>query len=147
MSLSYSADDFSTPNRGAALGPLLVGAACAAVAFAGQTKLGAWLRGFLSVPREYHRSDPIRRRLDAGWSLPRLRDSILGRHKTVLVTRYGVPGSAALGNIILTGTDARGAALFRADTWYYILDPAARSVMSIRFHGSVAGEVEFFDTP
>jgi hypothetical protein len=49
--------------------------------------------------------------------------------------------------IIVTGADATGAALLRADTWYYVLDPATYSAMSVRFAGSIAAEVEFFDAP
>jgi hypothetical protein len=143
----YSAGDFYPRPRGSALGPMLLGAAIAAAAVAGRSKLGAWIRGFLSVHRERERLDPIRRRLEAGWSLPRIRHSIVGRHKTVLLARYGVPRSAALNQIIVSGHDARGPALFRADTWYYVLDAAARSAMSVRFKSGLASEVEFFDAP
>jgi hypothetical protein len=125
----------------------LLGAAFAAAALAGNSKLGAWLRGFLSVPRDRHRLACFRRRLDAGWSLPRIRDSILGRHKTVLLARYGVPRSAALNHIVVAGDHAMGPALLRADTWYYVLDAAARSAMSVRFKSGLATEVEFFDAP
>ena len=107
----------------------------------------AWLRGFLSISRQQLQRDAIGRRLDSGWSLLRLRESILGRHKSLLLARYGAPSAAAVDELILTGGDARGPALLRADVWYYVLSPAERSAMSVRFENGIASEVEFFDAP
>jgi hypothetical protein len=107
----------------------------------------AWLRGFLSISRQQLQRDAIGRRLDGGSSLARLRDSILGRRKSLLLTRYGAPSAAAVDELILTGGDARGPALLRADVWYYVLSSSERSAMSVRFENGVASEVEFFDAP
>src|SRR5262245_798225 len=107
----------------------------------------AWVRGFLSISRQQLQRDAIGRRLDGGWSLVRLRDSILGRHKSQLLTRYGAPCAAAVDQLIVSGGAARGVALLRADVWYYVLNPAERSAMSVRFEAGVAREVEFFDAP
>jgi hypothetical protein len=144
--MSLPADDSSSPQRRPpTLAPLVFGAAFATMAIAAQTKIAAWLCGFMRIGEQP--GDAFRRRLDAGWTLERLRDSILGRHKTVLLTRYGAPRAAALNRVVLTGADSHAGSALRADTWYYLLDPANRTAMSVRFHGSVAVEVEFFDSP
>src|SRR5687768_8528764 len=119
---AHPAANFSPfARRPSQFAPLIVGAAFAAVAMARQTRLGAWLRGFLSVPRD-RRADFIRRRVDAGWSLPRLRETILGRRKPLLLAMFGPPRTAALGGTMISGSHAAGAALWRADVWYYVID-------------------------
>src|SRR5215208_1735135 len=103
--MSLPADEFSLPPRRsqtlAPIAPLVFGAAFATMAIAAQTKIAAWLCGFMRIGEQP--GDAFRRRLDAGWTLERLRDSILGRHKTVLLTRYGSPRAAALNHVIVTG--------------------------------------------
>src|SRR5688500_3052700 len=96
MSSYSAADDWfdATPpphgmrgHRSAAnaLAPLLIGGALALVAMAGQSKLGAWLRGFFSVrTRALPPQGALLQRVDEGLPLPLLRDSLLGRRKVAV---------------------------------------------------------------
>ena len=147
MSAHPAASFSSFGPRPARIAPLLIGAAFAAVTMARQTRFGAWLRGFLSVPREHTQLDLLRRRLDAGWSLPELRESILGRRRPMLLAMFGPPRTAALGPTMICGAETVGPAMWRADVWYYVVDGTERTAMAIRFLGGVAREVDFFDAP
>src|SRR4051812_33892615 len=77
------------------LGPLLIGSALAIVAIARQSKLGAWLRGFLSVrTKEFPPQSALLARVNEGLPLPLLRDSILGRRKVAVADLLGPPRTA-----------------------------------------------------
>src|SRR3954468_17555063 len=109
MSLSFSADDddLTPPPPTSRLAPLIIGTALAAVALAGQTKLGAWLRGFLAR-RERAPRDAVTRRINGGWSLSALRNSMVGRHKNALMEAYGPPRSAITADGTIYRDDACG---------------------------------------
>lgn len=160
MSLSFPADDlpsFPAPARrrrrrrgrrspvAATLVPVLVGTAVAVVALAGQSKVGAWLRGFLVAPRSKPSRDALARRVEGGMSLPALRDSILGRRKASIVATYGPPRTAvAAGGPVSLGQPGT---FWQADTWYYAVDPRTQTAMAITFASGIAREVDFFDAP
>jgi hypothetical protein len=154
MSLSYPADDFppaaATPQGSCArgrsmLGPLIVGAAVAFVSLTGQSKFGAWLRGFFSVPRQRPPRDEALRLTGAGLPLHAIRDRILGRRKAVVVSTLGPPRTAVAssGPISLTNQGA----FWHADTWYYPVDAKAQTAMAVTFVDDIAMEVDFFDAP
>ena len=129
------------------LGPIIVGASFAAIALARQSKLAAWFRGFISVPRRRARIDFLPHALDSDTDPAELRDSILGRHKAVLMARYGSPRSAAQDGVVVHAPHPADPSVWRAQGWYYVLDEQAKSAMSIRFDHNLASEVEFFDAP
>jgi hypothetical protein len=141
--------------------PLLVGGAFAVVALAGRSKVGAWLRGFLSAG-----AGDTRRRLRLRLQherhpggLPALRQSLLGRTKAQVAARFGPPRTAVIRQAapVASGTGTVGGgggggalgqiAFWRADTWYYALDPDAQTAMAVAFHDDVATDVDFFDAP
>jgi len=131
-------------DRAGLFGPLLIGGACAVVALAGQSRLGQWLRGFLSAhdvaTRRYSR-----RRVEAGLMTPaRMREMILGQAKAAVAAGFGPPRTAVVYNS--TRTAGQGA-FWVADTWYYAIDAASRTAMAIRFAGDIAVSVEFFEAP
>src|SRR5437016_2796720 len=95
MSLSHSADEFTHSRPRSALAPLLIGTALAVVALAGRSRIGAWMRGFLS-PRTLPPRDALAVRVEGGFSLPALRESILGRRKASIVASYGPPRTAVI---------------------------------------------------
>lgn len=115
----------------------LVGGAMMVIALAGQTRLGAWLRGFLSAGEE-----SARVRLRAGVSLPRVRELILGRPKAYVAATLGPPRTARLGYGPPT---AKG--FWRGDTWYYAIDPSEQTAMAVSFDRNLACAVDFFQPP
>jgi len=151
MSLSYSADDFVPAPRDARsrrpmLAPLLIGVALAAVTLAGQSKVGAWLRGFLSVPRRRPPRDGVMRLTDAGFPLQGIRDRILGHRKASVVANFGPPRTAVAAGPSPISLANQGA-FWHADTWYYPVDAATQTAMAVTFVADVARDVEFFDAP
>lgn len=145
MSVEFSAaDDFlSAPrHRRTPIAPLLIATALAAVALAGQTRLGAWLRGFLA-PRVRPKPRPIASLRDIPCTT--LRNQILGRRKSGVAVRFGPPRTAVIADA--ASAPAHEAGYYRADTWYYAIDPAAQTAMAIRFANGVAIGVDFFGVP
>ena len=129
------------------LGPLLIGSALAIVAIAGQSKLGAWLRGFLSARmKELPPQSALLARVNEGLPLPLLRDSILGRRKVAVADLLGPPRTAVITRPTMGPVGQ--AAFWRADTWYYAIDRRTQTAMAVMFdaHG-LASEVDFFDAP
>jgi hypothetical protein len=147
MSSLYSANSWyedSGSRRRASMVPLLVGGALAVVALAGQTKIGAWLRGFFSV-REFEPTDELRRRVHAGWPLEALRESILGRRKVTIAGMFGPPKTAVVTRAATASVTPNE--FFRADTWYYALDARSQTALAVMFEDGVAQSVDFFDAP
>jgi hypothetical protein len=137
-------------RRGAgnrALAPLLIGSALAIVAIAGQSKLGAWLRGFFSVrTKSLPPQSALLERVNEGLPLPLLRDSLLGRRKVAVADLLGPPRTAVITRPTMGPVGQ--AAFWRADTWYYAIDDKTQTAMAVIFdaHG-FASDVDFFDAP
>jgi hypothetical protein len=131
-------------DRVGVLGPLLIGGAFAVVALAGQSRVGQWLRGFLSA-RDVVARRQLRRRVERGIVTPaRMREMILGRSKASVASRFGPPRTA----VVSSATHTAGqSAFWRGDTWYYAVDPGTRTAMAVRFDRDVAVAVEFFEAP
>jgi hypothetical protein len=127
------------------LAPILIGTALAAVALAGRTKIGAWLRGFLTAG-DIATRDGLRRRAQVdGLSRPQVRAALLGRTKAQVAAGFGPPATAVITRF---NAGAVGqAAFWRADTWYYAVDSASQTAMAIRFDQDIAREVDFFESP
>jgi hypothetical protein len=134
----------------AVIAPFILAGAFTLVALAGRSKLGAWLRGFLSPRRDLPAQDELPRDVATGrLPLPLLRESILGRRKVAVADRLGPPRTA-----VITGNPAAGpapvgqSAYWRADVWYYAVDPESQTAMAVTFdrHG-FASEVDFFEAP
>lgn len=154
--MSYFVGDnlFEIPDRrsrssaasvGLLLTPILVGGALAVVALAGKSRIGLWLRGFLSAGDAGARDDLRRRINDGTMSRPMLRDWLVGRTKAQIAARFGPPRTAALHT---GGSGPAGqAAFWRADTWYYALEDANRAALAVKFDGKIAWEVDFVDSP
>ena len=142
--MSFPANEYLPASRRVSpLAPVLMGIAFAAVALAGQTRVGAWLRGFLA-PRPREAARPLLR-IDSDQPLQSLRERILGRRKAAVVSLCGRPRTAAFataGHCVTTDL-----AFWRADTWYYALDWATQTAMAIRFVNGVATDVDFFGGP
>ena len=131
----------------AAIAPLLIGSALAIVAIAGQSKLGAWLRGFFSTrTKTLPAQSELLARVEEGLPLPLLRDSILGRRKVAVADLLGPPRTAVITRPTMGAVGQ--AAFWRADTWYYAVDGRTQTAMAVKFdeHG-FASEVDFFDAP
>ena len=129
------------------LAPLLIGSALAIVALAGQSKLGAWLRGFFSVrTKTLPPQSALLARVDEGLPLPLLRDSIIGRRKVAVADLLGPPRAAVITRSPMGPVGQ--AAFWRADTWYYAIDEQTKTAMAVMFddHG-FASNVDFFDAP
>jgi hypothetical protein len=129
------------------LAPLLIGSALAIVALAGESKLGAWLRGFFSVrTKTLPPQSALLARVDEGLPLPLLRDSILGRRKVAVADLLGPPRAAVITRPSIGPVGQ--AAFWRADTWYYAIDSQTQTAMAVKFdeHG-FASDVDFFDAP
>ena len=154
MSSYSAADDWfesfpprRSSRRRASLAPLLIGGAMAIVALAGQSKVGAWLRGFFSIrTKSLPPQGALIERVNEGLPLPLLRDSILGRRKVAVADLLGPPRTAVITrpSIGVVGQ----AAFWRADTWYYEVDPTSQTAMAVTFdEQGLASEVDFFDAP
>ena len=129
------------------IAPLLIGSALTIVALAGQSKLGAWLRGFFSVrTRALPPQSALLQRINEGLPLPLLRDSLLGRRKVAVADLLGPPRTAVISRASLGPVGQ--VAFWRADTWYYAIDRRTQTAMAVMFdeHG-FASEVDFFDAP
>jgi len=130
-----------------ALAPLLIGSALAIVAIAGQSKLGAWLRGFFSVrTKSLPPQSALLARVNEGLPLALLRDSLLGRRKVAVADLLGAPRTAVITRPTIGPVGQ--AAFWRADTWYYAIDGRTRTAMAVMFdeHG-FASDIDFFDAP
>ena len=76
--------------------PVVLGGAFAVVALAGRSRLGSWLRGFLSAGDGITR-DELRCRLrDDRRPLSELRAMLLGRTKAQVAARFGPPRTAVM---------------------------------------------------
>ena len=131
----------------AAIAPLLIGSALAIVAIAGQSKLGAWLRGFFSTrTKALPPQSALLARVEEGLPLALLRDSVLGRRKVAVADLLGPPRTAVITRPTIGKIGQ--AAFWRADTWYYAIDGRTQTAMAVKFdeHG-FASEVDFFDAP
>lgn len=120
---------------------LLIGGAMLVVALAGNTRVGAWLRGFLSAAHVPARIR-LRSRLHGGLTSLRLRELILGRPKAYVAATFGPPRTAVLGQ-----SRPSEKAFWRGDTWYYAVDADDRTAMAVRFDENVACAVDFFEPP
>ena len=130
-----------------AIAPLLIGSALAIVAIAGQSKLGAWLRGFFSVrTKTLPPQSALLARVNEGLPLPLLRDSLLGRRKVAVADLLGAPRTAVITRPSMGPIGQ--AAFWRADTWYYAIDGRTQTAMAVIFdaHG-FARDIDFFDAP
>ena len=130
---------------GMILAPILIGGALAVVAFAGRSRLGLWLRGFLSAG-DAAGLDGLRQRLSReGMTRPMLREWMVGRTKAQIAARFGPPRTAAL--LVARNGSAGQAAFWRAETWYYAFEDTARAALAVKFAGDVARDVDFIDSP
>ena len=145
--------DFSTadnvfepaPRRGGpVLAPLVIGGALALVALAGHSRLGQWLRGFFSAGDTMTR-DRLRRELHSHVPPSQLREILLGQSKSFVAARFGPPRTAVMSNG--GGAAVAQTAFWRADTWYYAVDPASQTAMAVIFKNGIARAVEFFEAP
>jgi hypothetical protein len=134
--------------------PLVIGGALAVVALAGQSRVGQWLRGFLSAGDVVTRRQLRARRAEGGLIPPhRLREMILGRSKASVAARFGPPRTAVMHAAARSSNSSGGipsagpSAFWRADTWYYAFDPATQTAVAVRFENDVARAVEFFEAP
>jgi hypothetical protein len=132
-------------DRTGMLAPLLIGSACAVVTMAGQSRVGHWLRGFLSARDVASRRRSRRRMETATIVSPRhVREMILGRPKAAVASHFGPPRTA----VVASGTRTAGPnAFWVGDTWSYAIDGASRTAMAVRFDRDVAVAVEFFEAP
>ena len=140
-------DGGGASSPAAAIAPLLIGSALAIVAIAGQSKLGAWLRGFFSTrTKTLPPQSALLARVEEGLPLALLRDSILGRRKVAVADLLGPPRTAVITRPTMGKIGQ--AAFWRADTWYYAIDGRTQTAMAVMFseHG-LATEVDFFDAP
>lgn len=134
-------------ERTAILVPLLIGGALAFVTLAGQSRLGQWLRGFLSA-RDLVTRDRLRRRLHGGASPARVRRTILGKSKAFIAAQFGPPRTAVVAGVAPPSSAPVGqTAFWRADTWYYAFDQARQTAMAVSFQNDIARAVEFFEAP
>jgi hypothetical protein len=129
------------------LAPLLIGSALAIVALAGQSKLGAWLRGFFSVgTKMLPPQSALLARVGEGLPLPLLRDSILGRRKVAVADLLGPPRAAVITRPSIGPVGQ--AAFWRADTWYYAIDDETKTAMAVIFdEQGFVSDVDFIDAP
>ena len=125
------------------LAPLLIGGALAFVALAGESRVGQWLRGFLSA-RDVVTRRRTRRRVESGLAPADLREMLLGQTKALIAARFGPPRTAVVSHAARV---AGQAAFWRADTWYYAVDPATQTAMAVTFRDDRASAVEFFEAP
>jgi hypothetical protein len=119
------------------------------VALCGRSRLGAWLRGFLTAG-DLRTRDELRARLQSPEiPLPVLREQVLGMRKAEIAAAFGPPRTAVMtGRSAAPAAAAVGqAAFWRADTWYYAINPRTQTAMAVKFAGDVAVEVDFFDAP
>jgi hypothetical protein len=129
--------------------PLIIGGALAVIALAGDSKLGAWLRGFFSVrTKSLPRQGALIERVNEGLPLSLLRDSLLGRRKVAVADLLGPPRTAVITRPTAGVQVVGPAAFWRADIWYYAIDPQMQTAMAVTFneHG-LASEIAFFDAP
>jgi hypothetical protein len=147
MSPFDASNQFVIPRRRSPLAPLVVGAALAAIALAGKTRIGAWLRGFFAPPTCSAYSDVLEPYVSAGLPLPQLRRSLLGHSMAFVVNALGPPRSVAGAATITASSDAGPGAFWRSDTWYYPLDPRKHTAIAIHFAAGVAQQVDFFEMP
>lgn len=159
MSLSHPADDWFDPTpapsprsrRRNSTPVLLLGFALAAVAVVAHSKLGSWMRGFLShrLAASPRAIAPLR--FSDAASLSALRDSILGQRKRAIAEAYGPPPTVAATSGIVGAAAAAPAAtaagFWPADLWYYAVDEKSQTAMAIRFVNGIAMSVEFFEAP
>ena len=140
-----SGDDDASPID--VLAPLLIGSALAIIALAGESKFGAWLRGFFSVrTTTLPPQSALLARVQEGLPLPLLRDSILGRRKVAVADLLGPPRAAVITR--QSPAPVGQAAFWRADTWYYAVDGRAKTAMAVLFDDQgFVHDVEFFDAP
>ena len=127
----------------AAAGPLLVGGAVVlALAWAARrhTRFGAWARALFASRAPLLR-DSLRDYAVGRRPFSSLREAIVGSAKGAVVRVFGPPRTAMLGR------GMRTMSIWRADTWYYPLDQARKSVLAIRFEGNVARDVEQIGVP
>ncbi|MEO6437293.1 MAG: hypothetical protein ABIP55_16240 [Tepidisphaeraceae bacterium] len=138
--------DFPAPRRRGAMHALvLIGGVLAAAALAGQTRVGAWLRGFFSAGDGAMRDRLRARLLDARLTLPQLREALLGRSKAQIASRFGPPSTALMNR---PGRGRLGpSAFWHADTWYYPIDPDEKTAMAVTFDRGVAAAADFFEPP
>ena len=108
--------------------PWIIGSAALILAWSSHSRVGHWLRGFMSGLDEC-----VRRRTQPSLSPTRLRDRILGLPKSSVAAELGPPRAAAL--------------LHSGDTWYYAIDPRRELAMAVVFENDEARAVEFFQSP
>ena len=114
-----------------------------------RSKIGSWLRGFLTAG-DLRTRDELRGRLQSReLALPALREKVLGKRKAEIASTFGPPRTA-----VMTGRGAAPnssaisqAAFWRADTWYYAINPRTQTAMAVKFDADTAVEVDFFDAP
>jgi hypothetical protein len=127
------------------LAPLLVGGAMAVIAIAGRSRVGSWLRGFLTAGDGILR-DGLRGRVqDPQLCLPRLRHELIGQTKAQVAARFGPPRTAVMTRDHATSVGQT--AFWRADTWYYAVNSAEQTAMAIKFDRNRVWGVDFFHAP
>jgi hypothetical protein len=123
MNLYYAALGHFIERRRSPLAPLITGFALAVVVLAGQTRLGAWLRGFLSSSRRVRLGERLIPFDACSVCLDDLREWILGRNMAMVVSEFG-PARGASGDPISGITPWM---CKRGRRWLSALSPASRS--------------------
>lgn len=126
--------------------PMIVGVALAAITLAGQTRLGAWLRGFFSssTGRDFDRT--LGFDFTPSENLTELRQYILGRNMAMVVMSFGQPRTVQTSEGVVSDIADIGAGGFwRSNLWYYPVDAQTYTAMAIHFDAGIAQQVDFFD--
>ena len=127
------------------LAPLVIGGAMAVAALAGRSRIGSWLRGFLTAGDGILRDELRRRVQQPDLSLPRLRHELIGQTKAQVASRFGPPRTA-----VMSRPDVKSVgqtAFWRGDTWYYALSTAEQTALAIKFDRNRVWGVDFFHAP
>ena len=109
----------------------------------GQSRVGQWLRGFLSG-LDFRTRKRLQTHTHSGAFSPTLlRERILGRPKAHIAAEFGPPRTA----VFHSDSAVAQVAFWRGDTWYYAVDPGSELAMAVMFENDEARAVEFFQTP
>jgi hypothetical protein len=123
--------------------PMLVGGLVATLAISGSMLFGKWHRQrseAAPAPR------PGRHRKRERESLAKLRRAIVGNDRDAIVKVLGPPPTTSgyrLGSIVQSGEPE----YYRADTWYYPMDPVRQRAIAVEFDDGVAREAQIIEVP
>ena len=140
---SYLIPQRRSPRRPSVL-PMLVGGLFATLVISGTALLGKWQRA--KSAHAANRPRPGGHRLRENDSLAKLRQAIIGNNRDTIVRVFGPPpttGGYAMGSIVQSGQPE----YYRADMWYYPMDPARQRAIAIEFREGVARDAQIIQVP